>query len=252
MAAHRRRMGDSSRAQSNAHSEMIHNSAILMAGLGEVSRIGEMILNPFIGARSKSVVFTWDVPMTVDLPIDFDLQDFCAGCRKCARECPCDAIPKGSKIMFNGYEIWQADVEKCTKYPVNNPRGSACGRCMNMCPWNREDTAENEMVTSRAITDPTARAEITSQDDIAEHGKRNPLKKWWCDLEIVDGVCVALVAGVNQRGLDLMADISGDKQKFAMYPTHLQPPAGSKMAEVFPPDRPTAVAVYAAAPKMPD
>lgn len=252
MAAHCRRMGYSSRAQSNAHSEIIHNPAILMAGLGEVSRIGETILNPFIGPRSKSVVFTTDFPMTVDLPIDFGLQDFCAGCRKCARECPCDAIPKGSKIMFNGYEIWKADVEKCTKYRVNNPRGSACGRCMKMCPWNREDTAENELVTWRAITDPTARAEITAQDDIAEHGKRNPVKKWWFDLEIVDGVCVAPVAGVNQRDLDLTADISGDKQKFAMYPPHLQPPGGSKMAEVFPLDRSNAVAAYAAAPKLPD
>ncbi|MCC2099049.1 MAG: Fe-S protein, partial [Hyphomicrobiales bacterium] len=118
MAAHCRAMGYSARAHSNAHSEVIHNPAILMAGLGEVSRIGDTMLNPFIGPRSKSVVFTTDLPMQVDKPIDFGLQDFCTQCRKCARECPCNAISFGPKVMFNGYEIWKADVEKCVKYRV--------------------------------------------------------------------------------------------------------------------------------------
>jgi ferredoxin len=115
MAAHCRRMGYSARTHSNAHSELIHNPVILMSGLGEVSRIGETILNPFIGPRSKSVVFTTDLPMALDLPIDFGLQNFCEGCKKCARECPCNAIPYGPKLLFNGYETWKADVEKCTK-----------------------------------------------------------------------------------------------------------------------------------------
>ena len=44
MAAHVRRMGWSARAHSNAHSELLHIPAVLMAGLGELSRIGELIL----------------------------------------------------------------------------------------------------------------------------------------------------------------------------------------------------------------
>ncbi len=53
MAAHVRRMGWSARAHANAHSEVLHIPAVLMAGLGELSRIGELILNPFIGPRSS-------------------------------------------------------------------------------------------------------------------------------------------------------------------------------------------------------
>ncbi len=49
MAAQCRRLGFSARSHTNAHSEVIHNPAILMAGLGEVSRIGDTLLNPFIG-----------------------------------------------------------------------------------------------------------------------------------------------------------------------------------------------------------
>ncbi len=130
MAAHCRRMGYSARAHSNAHSEVIHNPWVLMAGLGEASRIGDAILHPFIGPRSKSVVVTSDLPLAVDRPIDFNLQEFCERCRKCARECACNAITFGPKVMFNGYEIWKADVEKCTRYRVTNMKGSACGRCM--------------------------------------------------------------------------------------------------------------------------
>jgi ferredoxin len=139
MAAHVRRMGYSARAHSNAHSELLHLPAVLMAGLGELSRIGELILNPFIGPRSKSVLFTTDLPLAVDKPMDFGLQAMCNLCMKCACECPCNAIPFGPKVMFNGYEIWKPDVENCGKYRLTNMKGSACGRCMKTCPYNRED-----------------------------------------------------------------------------------------------------------------
>lgn len=66
-----------------------------MAGLGEVNRIGEVILNPFLDPRLKSGVVTTDMPMDHDQPIDFGLQSFCEFCNKCARECPSGAITAG-------------------------------------------------------------------------------------------------------------------------------------------------------------
>lgn len=247
MAAHCRRMGYSARSHSNAHSEVIHNPAILMAGLGEVSRIGDTILNPFIGPRSKSVVFTTDLPMTVDQPIDFNLQSFCEACRKCARECPCNAIPFGPKVMFNGYEIWKADVEKCTKYRVTNMKGSACGRCMKTCPWNREDTVEAERLMWLSIDHPELASAIAADDDEAGHGMRNPVKRWWFDLEVVDGVAQRPLAGVNERDLDLERIRLGDRQKLAMFPPELQPAGGTTLETVVPVDREAGLAAYAAA-----
>jgi hypothetical protein len=38
------------------------------------------------------------MPLKVDKPINFGLQCFCSNCLKCARECPCDAIPWGDAI----------------------------------------------------------------------------------------------------------------------------------------------------------
>jgi len=245
MAAHCRRLGYSSRAHSNAHSEVIHNPAILMAGLGEVSRIGDTILNPFIGPRSKSVVFTTDLPMAIDQPIDFGLQDFCGQCNKCARECPCNAITFGPKVMFNGYEIWKADVDKCTKYRVTQSRGSACGRCMKMCPWNREDTLEAHELALLSIQMPTARPWIIRQDDLTGAGSRNLAKRWWFDLEVIDGVAVVPPAGTNEHGLNLGRDARlAPTQKLAFFPPALQPRGGTTLAEVVPVDRAAGLKAY--------
>lgn len=253
MAAHCRKMGYSSRSHSNSHSEMIHNGMILMAGLGEVSRIGDSMLNPFIGPRSKSVVFSTDLPLDIDKPIDFGAQDFCSQCRKCARECPCNAIPFGLKVMFNGYEIWKADVEKCAKYRLTQMRGSACGRCMKMCPWNREDTVEARRLVDLSINTPAARPAIIQMDDALQNGKRNLIKRWWFDLEVIDGVARIPPGGTNERDLNLGRDEKlMESQKLAMFPPSLQPPPGTTLARTVPVDRAAGLAAYRCAEKPAD
>ena len=147
MAELLRALGFSARSQTNADSDVLHIPLILWAGLGELSRIGELVLNPFVGPRFKSVVLTTDFPLETDQPIDFGLQYFCSNCLKCARECPCDAIPFGDKVMFNGYEMWKPDVERCTRYRLTNARGSACGRCMKTCPINKVVDADGALLT---------------------------------------------------------------------------------------------------------
>ncbi len=248
MAAHLRRLGWSARVHSNAHSEVLHLPAVLMAGLGELSRIGELILNPFIGPRSKSVLFTTDLPLQVDQPIDFGLQATCAMCLKCARECPCNAIPFGPKVMFNGYEIWKPDVEKCGKYRLTNMKGSACGRCMKTCPYNREDLVESDHLLWLSMHVPVARRALIEHDDRVAGGARNPVKRWWWDLETVGGVAVVPTAGVNERDLSPgREDKLAAGQKLAFFPPALQPPGGTTLQTVVPLQRAPGVAAYEAA-----
>ncbi|MEQ8696239.1 MAG: reductive dehalogenase domain-containing protein, partial [Bauldia litoralis] len=142
-----RQEGYPARSQTNADSDVLHIPLILWAGLGEMSRIGELVLNPFVGPRFKSVVLTTDMPLEADKPIDFGLQYFCNNCLKCARECPCDAIPFGDKVMFNGYEIWKPDAERCTRYRLTNSKGAACGRCMKTCPLNKVVDMDGALMT---------------------------------------------------------------------------------------------------------
>ncbi|MBI4638094.1 MAG: Fe-S protein [Candidatus Rokubacteria bacterium] len=235
MAAHLRGLGYGARPQTNADSDVLHIPLILLAGLGEMSRIGELVLNPFVGPRFKSVVVTTDLPLEPDPAIDFGLQDFCGKCTKCARECPCLAIPFGDKVMFNGYETWKPDAERCTRYRVTNPRGSACGRCMKMCPWNFEGLLVHRFWLWLAIKVPAVRGLLARLDDRVGHGRRNPVKRWWFDLEWIDGVAVRPPHGANERDLRPDLVVRPEDMKIALYPPELLPPPGAR--EPVPVDR---------------
>jgi len=231
MAEVLRSLGHPARSQTNVDSDLLHIPLILQAGLGELSRIGELVLNPFVGPRFKSVVLTTDMPLEPDKPIDFGLQYFCSNCLKCARECPCDAIPYGDKVMFNGYEMWKPDVERCTRYRLTNQRGLGCGRCMKACPLNKVVTLDGPITTQVAswlginarFLKPLLVPIATRLDDLLGHGVRNPHKKWWLDLEIVDGVCVE-PKGVNQRDIQPNRRIDIDKHEVAYYHADMMPP----------------------------
>lgn len=252
MGEHLRALGFSSRSQTNADSEVLHIPLILLAGLGELSRIGELVLNPFVGPRFKSVVLTTDIPLVPDKPIDFGLQYFCSNCWKCARECPCDAITWGDKVMFNGYEMWKLDAERCARYRLTNQRGLACGRCMKTCPLNKVVTWDGPIATQVASwlginarwAKPYLVPIATRLDDWLGHGIRNSRKKWWLDLEIVDGVCVEPRKGVNKRDLDLDRCVDAETQKIAYYNADRMPPPNSHGMPVMP-NRKEAIAAAA-------
>ncbi len=71
-----RRLGYSARVHSVIDGDVLQPPLLLLSGLGEVSRIGEVILNPYLGPRLKSGTVTTDMPMAFDKPIDFGLQTF--------------------------------------------------------------------------------------------------------------------------------------------------------------------------------
>ena len=234
LAAHLRRLGFSARSYSSVTDDLNHIPLLLRAGIGELSRIGELVLNPFVGPRFKSGVVTTDFPMTPDRPIDFGLQDFCSKCNKCARECPVDAIRFGEKTMFNGYEMWKPDVQRCASYRTTNQRGSACGRCMKTCPYNAEGVLAERPFQWAAIKLPFARSWIARLDDKVRNGSINPLKKWWVDIEVIDGQPVEPPKGANRRELSLEAKVRKD-DSFAMFPPEIAP--GADQAGTFPIDR---------------
>jgi epoxyqueuosine reductase QueG len=46
------------------------------------------------------------MPLEADRPVDFGLQDFCRACKKCAVECPAQAISHDDeKTVYNGMRI---------------------------------------------------------------------------------------------------------------------------------------------------
>lgn len=224
LAQHLRNLGYTARVHSVMDDEVLHPPLLLLSGLGEVSRIGEVILNPFLGPRLKSGVVTTNMPMTHDKPIDFGLQKFCDACNKCARECPSGAITAGPKLMFNGYEIWKSDSQKCTTYRVSQKNGAMCGRCMKTCPWNLEGLFAEAPFRKLAMSVPQAAKALAKLDDTIGKGSINPIKKWWWDLEMEDdGAYRPSRHPVNQRNLQTDLDLQFADQTLAVYPAHLAP-----------------------------
>jgi len=244
LAQHLRNLGYTARVHSVMDDEVLHPPLLLLSGLGEVSRIGEVILNPFLGPRLKSGVVTTNMPMTHDKPIDFGLQRFCEACNKCARECPSGAITAGPKLMFNGYEIWKSDSQKCTTYRVSQKNGAMCGRCMKTCPWNLEGLFAEAPFRKLAMTAPGAAKALAKLDDIAGNGRINTVKKWWWDLEMVDdGAYRPAQLPPHTRDLQTDLNLKFADQTLAVYPAPLAPPP---YPWPFPMDREAGIAAYAA------
>lgn len=187
LADYIRRLGYPARAHYAANYQVVVPPILLWAGLGEMSRIGDIVINPFLGPRFKAAVVTTDLPLVPDQPINVGVQDFCAKCMKCSRECPAGAISSGDRVMFNGYEKWALNVEKCTSMRVGNQKGSGCGTCVKVCPWNKPYTPFHRAVGWMMRHSLVARRFAIWGDDFLGYGKARPENKWWFDLEDVDG-----------------------------------------------------------------
>jgi reductive dehalogenase len=239
-----RNLGYSARAHTVMDGEVLQPPLLLLSGLGEVSRIGEVILNPYLGPRLKSGAVTTDMPLAHDKPIDFGLQRFCEACNKCARECPSGAITAGPKLMFNGYEIWKSDSQKCATYRITTQGGAMCGRCMKTCPWNLEGLFSEAPFRWAASNLPGAAPLLTKLDDAVGNGGLNDTKKWWWDIELnPDGAYRPSQHPINRRGLQTDLNLRYKDQTLAVYPAPLAPPP---WPYPFPMDREAGIAAYSA------
>ncbi len=242
IAEHIRNLGYSARSHTVMDGEVLQPPLLLLSGLGEVSRIGEVVLNPYLGPRLKSGVITTDMPLAHDKPIDFGLQNFCNACNKCARECPSGAITAGPKTMFNGYEIWKSDSQKCTQYRVTQTAGAMCGRCMKTCPWNLEGLFAEAPFRWAASRLPGIAGRLAKLDDKLGRGGMNPVKKWWWDLEMIDDGPYRLSPHAsNKRDLQTDLDLRFEDQTLAVYPANLAPPP---YPFPFPMDREAGIRAY--------
>ncbi|MDA5555584.1 2Fe-2S iron-sulfur cluster-binding protein [Shimia sp. MMG029] len=239
-----RNLGYKAKAHTVMDGEVLQPPLLLLSGLGEVSRIGEVILNPYLGPRLKSGAVTTDMPMAHDLPIDFGLQDFCENCNKCARECPSGAITAGPKRMFNGYEIWKSDSQKCATYRISTPGGSMCGRCMKTCPWNLEGLFSEAPFRWAASNFPSLAKPLAKLDDAVGNGGLNDVKKWWWDIELEDdGAYRPTKHPLNRRDLQKDLDLKYEDQTLAVYPAALAP---HPWPYPFPMDREAGIQAYEA------
>ena len=144
--------------------EMIIVPMAVDAGIGEFARNGR-VMSPEFGTNMRLKAVTTDLPLEVDKPISFGAHEFCMACENCAIYCPPRAIPFGpptdQPLTFHnnpGYRKWYVHAERCLMFWAANKRKwmSCGGRCISVCPWNKEQRALHNIVRWMAIHSPQA------------------------------------------------------------------------------------------------
>ena len=181
-----RRLGYPASAQHQARGmrkyQVVLPPLLLWAGIGEVSRTG-IILNPFLGLNFKAAAVLTDMPLEPDKPIDFGLQDFCQRCRICADMCPSKAISTGDKVIYNGYETWKVNEQRCASFSILNKNGTICNRCVKVCPWSNPPVWYHNWVRWSVQRSGLARRLAIKSSRLLSPGKAHEEDKWWFDLK---------------------------------------------------------------------
>ncbi|MFC2156214.1 reductive dehalogenase [Acidobacteriota bacterium] len=169
-----RRIGFSARAHiagSNYQAMLV--PVARKAGLGELGRIG-MLMTPQYGPRVRLGLVTTDFPLISDRPVVFGALDFCERCKKCAVNCPAQAIPHGDRICDNGVEKWVIDREACYRYW--RKVGTDCARCVYVCPYSKPDNIFHNFI--RAVSKQSSFAQgILKWGDDLFYGKKPHIRK---------------------------------------------------------------------------
>ena len=168
VAKYIRALGYPARAHIDANYRVLAVPLAWKAGLGELGKMGYLI-TPRLGPRVRLSVVTTDLPLSIDRPIAFGVQDFCERCRKCALNCPSGAIPKGGKTIVRGVEKWELDRERC--YALWRALGTDCAICMRVCPYSHPDTSVHNLVRWFVARSAAARWLALRLDDLL-YGRR--------------------------------------------------------------------------------
>ena len=181
LAAYIRKLGYRARVHHAQNYQVLVPPLLLLSGIGELSR-PNLVLNPFIGLRYKAAVVTTDIPLEPDQPIDFGLQDFCNKCKKCAEHCPSKSISFDDKIVQNGYEKWPFNIEQCARFRFGNQKGSGCGACIHVCPWNKPKGLTHDLVRWLIAHTPFLNESFIKMDNVLHKGKPDIRYRWQLEL----------------------------------------------------------------------
>lgn len=159
-----REMGYSARAHvSDSNYQIMLPPVAQDAGLGELGRMGYLI-SPRLGARVRLGAITTDIPLEIDHPVSFGVNEFCETCKKCAINCPSAAISHEDKSTVRGIHKWPIDVERCVRYW--RLIGTDCGLCMRVCPYSHPRTFYHNLVRAGIHRSSFARTVSVWGDDL--------------------------------------------------------------------------------------
>jgi reductive dehalogenase len=153
------------------------------AGLGEAGR-HSVLITPEYGPLIRLNKVLTNMPLVVDKPITFGVEEFCGHCKKCARECPSKSITNGEKTwsgssICNGPGVlkWHNNLEKCLRFWVEN--GTECANCIAVCPFTKGPMWTHDLtrwaIDNTKFLDPI----WLTMDDAFGYGVQRKTKDMW-------------------------------------------------------------------------
>ncbi len=140
------------------HYEIMMSPYVLLAGLGEYSRAG-VVMVPELGANFRPAAVITDIEFEYDKPISVRMADFCKKCKICADTCPSGAISNADEpeTVIRGFKRWWLDEEKCHLQWCSGPTsdGMGCRACIGVCPYSRKNTWIHTISRELEPRDPT-------------------------------------------------------------------------------------------------
>lgn len=132
----------------------------IAAGLGENSRLGQVVTYKYGPRVRLAKVYTDFEFVEYDKPKSFGVLDFCKNCMRCADVCPSKALSFDKEPSFDpthenkdnayfnskGIKKYHMDAKKCLK--TWSEFGDDCGMCMTSCPYNKPDFWHHRLVDS--------------------------------------------------------------------------------------------------------
>lgn len=131
------------------------------AGIGEQGR-HIFSIAPELGANHRPAIVTTSLPMTIDKPIDFGVQEFCQTCKICAEYCPSNSISfeEEPTEVVRGYKRWTLNTDTCYNFWGTALGNGGCRVCLAVCPYSRRATWVHKTAAAISRIDPTGLADI--------------------------------------------------------------------------------------------
>lgn len=154
----------------------------IKAGLGEYGRNGLLITKDY-GPRVRLARIITNMPLAHDAPVSFGVKETCESCRRCANNCPPQAIDHGapSDFQYNrsntkGIKKWTTDGEKCFTFWVS--KGTDCGNCIRTCPYNKPKNNLRAKVILWMLSTPLRKLALKWDDSLRWHDQKSG-EGWW-------------------------------------------------------------------------
>lgn len=158
----------------------------VLAGLGEYSRAHHIVSPKYGNAIRTTLLVLTDLPLAETKPIDAGILKFCMTCKKCAEQCPSNAISMADRPSWE--TMGEYNNPGIKGFYINGPKCweqmfmymPYCNCCQAVCPFSKMDKAAIHSIIKATVgTTGIANPLIRKLDDVFGYGTNPDTESIW-------------------------------------------------------------------------